>query len=128
LIGSIGVLVTFPSGETCQLAPGPSSIISQAVIEVFAKRFLEKPAVLWLSESGNNMADAPVVKLPPSAHERFAGWKESPVPGPLRSDCHENGDLDASNEKAAPRIVGDHPSSPPPGSPSTSAPRRSIAR
>jgi hypothetical protein len=79
LIASIGVLVTFPSGETRQLAPGPSSIISQAVIEVFAKRFLEKPAVLWPSESGNNMVDAPVVQLPPSAHERFASWKESPV-------------------------------------------------
>lgn len=50
-----GILVTFPNGETRQLAPGPSSIISQAVIEVFAKRFLEKPAVLWLSESGNKV-------------------------------------------------------------------------
>lgn len=50
-----GILVTFPSGETRQLAPGPSSIISQAVIEVFAKRYLEKPAVLWLSESGNKV-------------------------------------------------------------------------
>ena len=52
---SAGVLVTFPSGETRQLAPGPSSIISQAVVEVFAKRFLEEPAVLWLSESGNKV-------------------------------------------------------------------------
>lgn len=52
---SSAVLVTFPSGETRQLAPGPSSIISQAVVEVFAKRFLEKPAVLWLSESGNKI-------------------------------------------------------------------------
>jgi hypothetical protein len=50
-----GVLVTFPSGETRQLAPGPSSIIAQAVVEVFAKRFLEQPAVLWLSESGNKV-------------------------------------------------------------------------
>jgi hypothetical protein len=50
-----GVLVTFPSGETRQLAPGPSSIISQAVVEVFARRFLEQPAVLWLSESGNKV-------------------------------------------------------------------------
>lgn len=50
--GASGVLVTFPSGETRNLAPGPSSIISRAVIEVFAKRFLGKPAVLWLSESG----------------------------------------------------------------------------
>lgn len=50
-----GVLVTFPNDETRQLAPGPSSIITQAVIEVFAKHFLEVPAVLWLSESGNKV-------------------------------------------------------------------------
>lgn len=53
--GSAGILVTFPNGETRQLAPGPSSVISQAAIEVFAKRFLENPAVLWLSESGNKI-------------------------------------------------------------------------
>ena len=52
---SAGVLVAFPNGETRQLAPGPSSIIAQAVVEVFAKRFLERPAVLWLSESGNKI-------------------------------------------------------------------------
>lgn len=50
-----GVLVTFPNGETRQLAPGPSSIIAQAVVEVFAKHFLETPAILWLSESGNKV-------------------------------------------------------------------------
>jgi hypothetical protein len=50
-----GVLVTFPSGETRQLAPGPSSIISQAVIEVFASAFLDQPVVIWLSESGNKI-------------------------------------------------------------------------
>jgi hypothetical protein len=48
-----GVLVTFPNGETRRLAPGPSSIISKAVIEDFATQFLEHPAILWLSESGN---------------------------------------------------------------------------
>jgi len=46
------ITVAFPSGETRQLAPGPSSIISRSVIEVFAPRFLKVPAVLWLSESG----------------------------------------------------------------------------
>lgn len=50
-----GVLVTFPNGETRLLAPGPSSIIAKAVIEVFARRYLAKPAVLWLSESGNKV-------------------------------------------------------------------------
>jgi hypothetical protein len=53
--GRTGIRVTFPNGETRQLAPGPSSIISQAVVEVFAQRFLEQPAVLWLSESGNKV-------------------------------------------------------------------------
>lgn len=47
-----GVLVTFPNSETRRMAPGPSSIISKAVIEDFAKRYLTNPAVLWLSESG----------------------------------------------------------------------------
>lgn len=50
-----GVVVTFPSGETRRLAPGPSSVIAQAVIEQFAPRFLREPAVLWLSESGNKV-------------------------------------------------------------------------
>jgi hypothetical protein len=50
-----GVLATFPNGETRQLAPGPSSHIAQGVVEVFAKRFLEDPAVIWLSESGNKV-------------------------------------------------------------------------
>ncbi|MCY4095754.1 MAG: BsuBI/PstI family type II restriction endonuclease [Gammaproteobacteria bacterium] len=45
------ILVTFPGGETRQMEPGPSSIISKAVIEEFAPRFLERPAVIWLSES-----------------------------------------------------------------------------
>jgi hypothetical protein len=49
------VLVTFPNGETRQLAPGPSSFIAKGVVEVFAKRFLEKPTVIWLSESGNKV-------------------------------------------------------------------------
>ncbi|MFB2553851.1 BsuBI/PstI family type II restriction endonuclease [Ensifer soli] len=52
---SSGVLVTFPNKETRNLAPGPSSIISKAVVEEFAARFLGQPAVLWLSESGNKV-------------------------------------------------------------------------
>jgi BsuBI/PstI restriction endonuclease len=47
--------VTFPNGETRRLAPGPSSIISKAVIEDFSKRFLDQPAILWLSKSGNKV-------------------------------------------------------------------------
>ena len=47
-----GVLVTFPNGETRRMAAGPSSVITKAVIEEFAPRFLLGPAVLWVSESG----------------------------------------------------------------------------
>jgi hypothetical protein len=49
------VLVDYPNRETRRLAVGPSSVISKAVIEVFAKNFLENPLVLWLSESGNKI-------------------------------------------------------------------------
>lgn len=49
------ILVTFPNQETRLLSPGPSSVISKAVIEVFANKFLEKPGVIWLSESGNKV-------------------------------------------------------------------------
>lgn len=45
------IKVTFPSGETRLMNPGPSTIISKAVIEEFASRFLREPAVVFLSES-----------------------------------------------------------------------------
>ena len=34
------ILVTFPGGESRHMDPGPSSVITRAVVEVFAKRFL----------------------------------------------------------------------------------------
>ncbi len=49
------VLVTFPNGETRHMEPGPSSVISRAVVEEFAPRFLEHPGVIWLSESRNQV-------------------------------------------------------------------------
>ena len=49
------VLVTFPNGETRHMEPGPSSVISRAVIEEFAPRFLEQSGVIWLSESRNQV-------------------------------------------------------------------------
>lgn len=49
------VLVTFPSGETRRMEPGRSSVISKAVVEEFASRFLEVPSVIWLSESRNQV-------------------------------------------------------------------------
>ena len=54
-VSDTGILVNFPNGETRLLAPGPSSIIAKAVIEVFAPAFFEAPAVLWLSESANKV-------------------------------------------------------------------------
>ena len=49
------VLVTFPNGETREMESGPSSVISKAVVEEFAPRFLEQPGVIWLSESRNQV-------------------------------------------------------------------------
>jgi len=49
------VLVTFPSGQTRRMAPGPSSDISKAVVETFAPRFLADPRVVFLSESQNKV-------------------------------------------------------------------------
>lgn len=48
-------LVTFPNGETRRMTTGPSADISKAVIEVFAPKFLQKPGVISLSESGNKV-------------------------------------------------------------------------
>ena len=49
------VPVTFPDGSTRIMEPGPSSVISKAVVEEFASRFLGHPAVVWLSESRNHV-------------------------------------------------------------------------
>ena len=49
------VLVTLPNGESRQMEPGLSSIITKAVVEVFAPRFLADPTVLWISESGRKV-------------------------------------------------------------------------
>ncbi len=51
IAGGDRILVTFPSGETERMAPGPSSELSKAVIEVFANHFLREPAVIFFSES-----------------------------------------------------------------------------
>ena len=47
------VEVNCPDGTVAKLSPGPSSHISKAVVEEFAKQFLETPVLLWLSESGS---------------------------------------------------------------------------
>jgi len=51
------VPVTLPSGDGRVMAPGLSSIITKAVIEVFAPRFLSNPAVVWISESGKKVVE-----------------------------------------------------------------------
>jgi hypothetical protein len=55
LAAQLRVLVNLPNGEVRQLEAGPSSVITKAVVEVFARRFLKDPAVLWISESGNKI-------------------------------------------------------------------------
>ena len=49
------VPVQLPNGEVRIMAPGPSSILSKAVSEQFAHRFLRNPSVVLLSESGNKL-------------------------------------------------------------------------
>jgi len=49
------VLVTSPDGSVSKLSPGPSSLISKAVVEQFSIYFLPNPGLLWLSESGNKI-------------------------------------------------------------------------
>jgi BsuBI/PstI restriction endonuclease domain/BsuBI/PstI restriction endonuclease HTH domain len=53
--GGSSVLVTFPNGETRRMVVGPSTDITKAIIEVFAPKFLQEPAVLFVSESGNKV-------------------------------------------------------------------------
>ncbi|UWN51261.1 hypothetical protein ASALC70_03488 [Alcanivorax sp. ALC70] len=52
---SDSITVLFPNGQTRSMAPGPSSVISKAVIEVFTQVFMKRPAVIWLSESGSKV-------------------------------------------------------------------------
>jgi hypothetical protein len=58
------VIVTLPNGTTRLMHPGPSSIISKAVIEEFTRRFLREPALVFLSESRDkvNEQDAALAK------------------------------------------------------------------
>ena len=53
--GSDRMKVTFPNGETRLMLPGPSTIITKAVVEEFATRFLREPGVIFLSESGDKV-------------------------------------------------------------------------
>ena len=55
--GNQRVFITFPNGETRSMDPGPSSLISKAAVEEFAPRFLERPGVIWLSDSRNHVVE-----------------------------------------------------------------------
>ena len=52
---SSGGLITLPNGETRKMAPGPSTVLIKATVEVFAKRFMRDPAVALISESANKL-------------------------------------------------------------------------
>lgn len=56
-----GVQVLFPNGSARVLSAGPSSVLSKAVVEEFAHRYLTNPAVLWLSESASKVQEQDVV-------------------------------------------------------------------
>lgn len=51
------VPVQLPNGEVRNMAPGPSSLITKAVLEEFVPRFLVQPALIWLSESRNQVVE-----------------------------------------------------------------------
>ena len=55
ILAKNSVLVTLPNGSTRVMSPGRSSVITKALIEVFSKRYLVEPAVIWISESGNKV-------------------------------------------------------------------------
>ena len=57
IAGNDGVLVTYPNGETRRLASGPSAEITKAVVEQFAHRFLDEPAVLLMSDSSKKLME-----------------------------------------------------------------------
>ncbi len=50
------VRITLPNGESRHLAPGPSALLTRAVVEEFASRFLERPAVVLVSESARKVS------------------------------------------------------------------------
>lgn len=55
--GAEGARITihFPNGESRLMLTSPSANITKAVVERFAPKFLERPAVLFLSDSGEKV-------------------------------------------------------------------------
>jgi hypothetical protein len=52
------ISIRFPNGATQTIDSGPSEVITKAVVEVFAARFLRRPGVLWLSTSKNKVVES----------------------------------------------------------------------
>jgi len=50
-IDDAGITVVHPQGGSTLLPAGESPLITKAVVEEFSKRFLAKPAVVWISDS-----------------------------------------------------------------------------
>ena len=46
-----GITIHHPQGGSTVLPPGESPLITKAVVEEFSRRFLSKPAVVWISHS-----------------------------------------------------------------------------
>lgn len=61
---SANIVVQCPGGPSVILPPGPSPLITKAVVEVFAPAFLGNPRVAWISDSASKVPfrDAPLGK------------------------------------------------------------------
>lgn len=61
---SANITVQCPGGPSVILPPGPSPLITKAVVEVFAPAFLGNPRVAWISDSASKapFRDAPLEK------------------------------------------------------------------
>jgi hypothetical protein len=61
---SSNITVQCPGGPSVILPPGPSPIITKAVVEIFAPAFLGNPRVAWISDSASKspFRDAPLEK------------------------------------------------------------------
>jgi hypothetical protein len=59
---SANITVQCPGGPSVILPPGPSPIITKAVVEIFAPAFLGNPRVAWISDSAGKspFRDAPL--------------------------------------------------------------------
>jgi hypothetical protein len=56
------ITVSCPGGHAIVMPPGPSPIITKAVVEIFAPTFLANPRVAWISDSASKQPfkDAPL--------------------------------------------------------------------